>query len=304
MITRKGTAASASRGSALYASRKISDKSCKTQNVSFSISFCRALPAIQDAASRATARECVSKRRGSIGGLQEIQRTGVRGMLISFEDEASLVRRFAAGETDLIGPLTAPLQNCIVRDARRLLRSNRSGPSLETEQGIVDLALFHLCAAATAHKLDGVGTLEDIRKALRSVLMHVIQHVRDHDAARKRGGPGRYRRVRSAQIARRRAETAGPIWESPRPPSVRRDIDLDLLVARWPGPFEEVQARLDMEALASRLVKPQERTVLKMRLENGLSAEEIARVLGKSVSWVKVQLRSIRRAWNAMNRDG
>jgi DNA-directed RNA polymerase specialized sigma24 family protein len=59
-----------------------------------------------------------------------------------------------------------------------------------------------------------------------------------------------------------------------------------------------------MEALASRLVKPQERTVLKMRLENGLSAEEIARVLGKSVSWVKVQLRSIRRAWNAMNRDG
>jgi DNA-directed RNA polymerase specialized sigma24 family protein len=76
-----------------------------------------------------------------------------------------------------------------------------------------------------------------------------------------------------------------------------------VLSERWCDPSEEVQAKLDAEALAARLVKRRERAVFRMRMHDDMSVEEIAQALGKSEPWVKVQLRAIRHAWNAMNRE-
>ena len=116
----------------------------------------------------------------------------------------------------------------------------------------------------------------------------------DHEFRGKRGGPG----VSQAGRERRQVAPAGD------PASLRgfrrREEPLDQLDSDLLSPVELTSAKLDYERLTEHLKDPVLRTILTMRIEQRTRLE-IAKALGKPLSFVASGLRSIRSIWDKIN---
>ncbi|MFI5455770.1 MAG: ECF-type sigma factor [Isosphaerales bacterium] len=213
----------------------------------------------------------------------------------SSEEDAALIRRFAAGEANLIGELQGRLARVMAGMAKRLFRRHRVSTSVYGEDDAINDAESELCEDARAGKLGSVRTADHLLKIIHSALKRRILVRRRHDAAIRHGGPGVSRPGREDQED---ATTGG------RPASGRGfhqcEGALDDLDTGEPSPVDLSVAKDDREALVFLLNDPMLETILTL-LMKGDTYPEIARKLGVSVFAVDRRVKRIRSASDKIN---
>jgi len=215
----------------------------------------------------------------------------------SSEDEAALIRRFAAGDADLIGELQGRLGRVMAGMAKRLFRRYHVSRSVYSEDDAVNDAECDLCEAATTGKLGSVRTFDDLLKFFHSVLERRILDRQRHDAALIHRGAGLSRPGREDQ----EDTTTGRGPVSGRGFHQSEGAPNDLCTGA-PSPVDSTIAKDDLETLAFHLNDRVLETILKLLMEGDTHAE-IAWKLGKSMSSVKRRVRLIKSAWEEINSE-
>ena len=86
------------------------------------------------------------------------------------EDSTDVIRRFAAGEVDLIGQLQHDFHGQMTGAANRLFRRYRLDRAVDSETGLVGEALVALCQDARKGKLAWLGTADEFMRAFHRAL--------------------------------------------------------------------------------------------------------------------------------------
>jgi len=204
-----------------------------------------------------------------------------------------IIRRFTAGGSDLIVQIDRLLHKEITSKARQLIRRHNIESTLYDADDAVNDSLFELCQAAAEGGLTSVETGYGLLKVLCSILERRILDEWDREAALKRGGPGvsfggqqlaeTFDRASLRGFHREEKELLDRLEDSPKH-----------------SPVELTIAKLGFERLIEHLSDPVEKIILSMRLEHRTKLE-IAKALGKSLSFVDRRLSSIRSIWEKIN---
>ena len=213
----------------------------------------------------------------------------------SVQDMTALTLRFAAGEVELISELEGRLDREMARMAKTLFRRYRLSRTVYGEDDAVNDAKSDLCEAARAGKLRSVRTIEDVLKMVHAMVEQRVLDRRRHDAAVRHGGAGLPGTGREGPQNTTR----------PTPLVTGRDFRryeraLDELCSAAPSPVDLTTAEDVCETLATYLIDPALKTTLKLLLA-GDSHPQIARKLGKSLSFVEAQVKRVQRQWRKIN---
>jgi hypothetical protein len=208
--------------------------------------------------------------------------------------DSALVRRFAAGDAALIGELEPLLDRELATIAKQIFRRHHVRGTVYAEDDAINDAKLALYQAARTGRLGSVRTIDELLRFVRALLERQVLREWDHESALKRGGPG----SRHSRSDRQHVSPArDPTWVR----GVRRTSgSLDKLDSHTPSPDDLTIVKLDCERLIERLNDPVLETIIRMRIDQRTTLE-IARLLGKPLSFVERKLRLIRSMWMEIN---